>query len=205
MNKKKLPKAIRPDKKSAAGPTAGATTTARHDPDDMAEATMEKEVASADATETTPERRRAIAVKLVERFSLWAGGAGLIPVPFLDLATVGGVQIQMLRRLSQIYEVPFSKNQGKSIVAGLAGSMIPATSALGTASVMKGVPVVGTLISALAMPALSAGATYAIGMAFIEHFASGGTLLDFKHSDYSEFIKKQKDMWSSRSKSGPSS
>jgi len=205
MNKKKLPKAIRPDKKSGAGPAAGATTTARPGPDDMAEATMEKEAASADATETTPERRRAIAVKLVERFSLWAGGAGLIPVPFVDLAMVGGVQIQMVRRLSQVYGVPFSKNQGKSIVAGLAGSMIPATSALGTASVMKGVPVVGTLISALAMPALSAGATYAIGMAFIEHFASGGTLLDFKHSDYSEFIKKQKDMWSSRSKSGPTS
>ena len=205
MNKKKLPRAIRPGTKSGAGPAAGATTTARYDPDDVAEATMEKEAASADATETTPERRRAIAVKLVERFSLWAGGAGLIPVPFVDLATVGGVQIQMLRRLSQIYDVPFSKNQGKSIVAGLAGSMIPATSALGTASVMKGVPVVGTLISALAMPALSAGATYAIGMTFIEHFASGGTLLDFKPSDYSEFMKRQKDMWSSRSKSGPSS
>jgi uncharacterized protein (DUF697 family) len=205
MNKKKLPKAIRPDKKSGAGPEVGATATARPGPDDMTEATMQQEAASADATEMTPERRRAIAVKLVERFSLWAGGAGLIPVPFVDLATVGGVQIQMLRRLSQVYGVPFSKNQGKSIVAGLAGSMIPATSALGTASVMKGVPVVGTLISALAMPALSAGATYAIGMAFIEHFASGGTLLDFKHSDYSEFIKKQKDMWSSRSKSSASS
>ena len=49
----------------------------------------------------------------------------------------------MLRRISQIYDVPFSKNRGKSIIAGLAGSMIPATSALGTASLMKGVPVVG--------------------------------------------------------------
>jgi len=205
MNKKKLPKAIRPDATSGAGPAAGATETARHDPDDMAEATMEQEAASVDAIEMTPEHRRAMAVKLVERFSLWAGGAGLIPVPFVDLATVGGVQIQMLRRLSQIYGVPFSKNQGKSIVAGLAGSMIPATSALGTASVMKGVPFVGTLISALAMPALSAGATYAIGMAFIEHFESGGTLLDFKATDYSEFMKAQKEMWSSRSKSGPSS
>jgi hypothetical protein len=30
------------------------------------------------------------------------------------------------------------------------------------------------------MPALFSGATYAIGMAFIQHFESGGTLLDFK-------------------------
>jgi hypothetical protein len=28
-----------------------------------------------------------------------------------------------------------------------------------------------------------------IGMAFIEHFASGGTLLDFEPPDYEEFIK----------------
>ena len=195
MNKKKLPKAIRPDKKSGAGPASGATETARHDPDDITEATMDKEAASADADEMSPERRRAMAMKLVERFSLWSGAAGLIPVPFVDLAAVGGVQIQMLRRISQIYDVPFTENRGKSIIAGLAGSMIPASSAMGTASLIKGLPLVGTLVSAIAMPALSAGATYAIGMAFIQHFSSGGTLLDFKPGSYHEFIKAQKEMW----------
>jgi len=198
MNKKKLPKAIRPDKKSEAGPASGATETARHDPDDIAKATMDKEAASADADEMSPERRRAMAMKLVERFSLWSGAAGLIPVPFVDLAAVGGVQIQMLRRISQIYDVPFTENRGKSIIAGLAGSMIPASSAMGTASLIKGLPLVGTLVSAIAMPALSAGATYAIGMAFIQHFASGGTLLDFKPGSYHEFIKAQKEMWRGR-------
>jgi len=198
MNKKKLPKAIRPDKKSGAGPASGATETARHDPDDIAEATMDKEAASADADEMSPERRRAMAMKLVERFSLWSGAAGLIPVPFVDLAAVGGVQIQMLRRISQIYDVPFTENRGKSIIAGLAGSMIPASSAMGTASLIKGLPLVGTLVSAIAMPALSAGATYAIGMAFIQHFASGGTLLDFKPGSYHEFINAQKEMWRGR-------
>jgi len=198
MNKKKLPKAIRPDKKSGAGPASGATETARHDPDDIAEATMDKEAASADADEMSPERRCAMAMKLVERFSLWSGAAGLIPVPFVDFAAVGGVQIQMLRRISQIYDVPFTENRGKSIIAGLAGSMIPASSAMGTASLIKGLPLVGTLVSAIAMPALSAGATYAIGMAFIQHFASGGTLLDFKPGSYHEFIKAQKEMWRGR-------
>ena len=198
MNKKKLPKAIRPDKKSGAGPASGATETARHDPDDIAEATMDKEAASADADEMSPERRRTMAMKLVERFSLWSGAAGLIPVPFVDLAAVGGVQIQMLRRISQIYDVPFTENRGKSIIAGLAGSMIPASSAMGTASLIKGLPLVGTLVSAIAMPALSAGATYAIGMAFIQHFASGGTLLDFKPGSYHEFINAQKEMWRGR-------
>ena len=146
----------------------------------------------------TPERRRAVAVKLVERFSLWSGAAGLIPMPFVDLAAVGGIQIRMLGRISQIYGVPFSANRGKALIASLAGSMIPVSSALGAASLVKSVPVVGTAVSVFAMPAMSAGATYAIGMVFVEHFASGGTLLDFNPPDYREFVKAQKALWRNR-------
>ena len=42
-------------------------------------------------------------------------------------------------------------------------------------------------------PALSASATYIIGRVFINHFASGGTLLDFNPPDYREFIKEQRE------------
>jgi hypothetical protein len=49
------------------------------------------------------------------------------------------------------------------------------------------------------MPVFSAGATYVIGKVFIQHFASGGTLLDFNPPDYREFIKAQKEKWNSRS------
>ncbi len=160
-------------------------------------------VAEAAGSEMTDESRNEVASKLVDRFSLWSGAAGLIPVPFVDVVTVGGVQLQMLRRLSQIYGVPFSDNMGKSVIASLAGSMIPATSGMGVASALKGVPVVGTTIAVLTMPALSAGATYAIGKAFIQHFRSGGTLLDFNPPDYKEFIKAQKEKWTGRSAATP--
>jgi uncharacterized protein (DUF697 family)/CRP-like cAMP-binding protein len=153
--------------------------------------------------ETPPDPRRSNAVKVVERYSLWSGVAGIIPVPFLDLAAVGGVQIQMLRRISRIYGVPFSANRGKALIAGLAGSMIPASSGMGAASMTKSVPVVGTAVSAVVMPALSAGATYAIGMAFIQHFASGGTLLDFNPRQYRDFLNAQKKQWSSRLRATP--
>jgi hypothetical protein len=52
------------------------------------------------------------------------------------------------------------------------------------------------------MPAFSACATYVIGKVFIQHFASGGTLLDFNPPDYREFIKAQKEKWASRSAAG---
>ena len=116
-------------------------------------------------------------------------------MPIVDVVAVGGLQLQMLRRISQIYDVPFSDNRGKALIASLAGAMIPATSGIGAASVLKAVPIFGTIVGGFVMPVLSAGATYAIGKAFIQHFASGGTLLDFNPPDYREFVKAQKEKW----------
>ena len=156
-----------------------------------------------DMTGMTEEERDQVASKLVDRFSLWSGAAGLIPIPLVDMAAVGGVQLQMLRRLSEIYGVPFGENRGKSILASLAGAVIPAstatTTAVGVGSLMKSLPGVGTAIGALTMPVFSAGATYVIGKVFIQHFASGGTLLDFNPPDYREFIKAQKEKFAARS------
>jgi uncharacterized protein (DUF697 family) len=146
----------------------------------------------------TPETREEMASKLVDRFALWSGVAGLIPVPIVDAVAVGGLQIQMVRRLSQIYDVEFSENRGKALVASLAGSLIPATSGIGAASMLKAVPIIGTIAGGFVMPALSAGATFAIGKAFIQHFTTGGTLLDFNPPDYREFIRAHRDMWDSR-------
>jgi uncharacterized protein (DUF697 family) len=158
----------------------------------------EKDEAIADSPEMTPEQRNEVASKLVDRFAIWSGVAGLLPLPIFDTIAVGGLQLQMLRRLSQIYEVAFSKNSGKALIASTAGSMIPATSGIGAASVLKAVPIFGTIVAGFVMPVLSAGATYAIGKAFIQHFATGGTLLDFNPPDYREFIKAQKEKWDSR-------
>ena len=159
-----------------------------------------------ETVEMTDERRDEQASQLVDRYSLWSGAAGLIPIPIVDVAAVGGVQIQMLRKLSEIYGVPFSDNMGKSVLASLAGSLIPAstatTTAMGVGSLMKGIPGLGTIVGALTMPAFSAGATYIIGKVFIQHFASGGTLLDFNPPDYREFIKAQKEKLN-RLKSSP--
>src|SRR5262245_34434656 len=148
----------------------------------------------------TPETREEMAAKLVDRFALWSGVAGLIPVPLVDAVAVGGLQIQMVRRISQIYDIEFSENRGKALIASLAGSLIPATSGIGAASMLKAVPIIGTIAGGFVMPVLSAGATYAIGKAFIQHFATGGTLLDFNPPDYREFIRAQRDMWDSRRK-----
>jgi uncharacterized protein (DUF697 family) len=165
----------------------------------MAQKSSASEGVDAGAT-TSDESRKTVASKLVDRFAMWSGVAGLVPLPIVDIVAVGGLQVQMLRRLSQIYGIDFSENRGKALIAALAGTMIPTTSGIGAASALKFVPVVGLLASVFVMPVLSAGATYAIGKAFIQHFESGGTLLDFNPPDYREFIKAQKAKWESRTK-----
>ena len=197
---KKLPKAIRPNVTHQGGPEAQSRVAepmpetkrpakpqrgSSIAPEDLLLTTAD--AATADSVNAAATKSRAR--KLVERFSLYSGVAGLLPVPVVDVAAVGGVQLQMLRRISQLYNVPFSKNRGKAIVASLAGTMIPASTGLGVASMAKSVPVAGTAIGAMTAPALSVGATYVIGMAFVEHFARGGTLLDFDPPDHREFIK----------------
>src|SRR6516165_8908116 len=146
-------------------------------------ASMGDPEAKASASTDVPEQRDQVASKLVDRLA------------------VGGLQLQMLRRLSQIYGVEFSENRGKALIAALAGCMIPATSGMGAASALKAVPVLNIIAAGFVMPVLSAGATYAIGKAFVQHFESGGTLLDFNPPDYRDFVKAQKEMWESRSRS----
>jgi uncharacterized protein (DUF697 family) len=114
---------------------------------------------AANAIEKTDRTRDQHASELVDRLSLWSGAAGFIPVPIVDIAAVWGVQLHMLRRLSEFYGVPFSENRGKSILTNLAGAVIPATTATAAGSVMKSVPIIGTAIGALTMPVVAAGAT----------------------------------------------
>ena len=159
--------------------------------------------ASPASAETTDAARDERASRLVDRLSLYSGAAGLIPVPLVDMAAVGGVQLYMLHRLSEIYEIPFSENRGKSILTSLAGAMAPASVATATGSFIKGLPGIGTVIGALTMPVASAGATWVIGKVFIQHFASGGTLLDFNPPDYREFIKVQKAKVAARTRALP--
>jgi len=166
---------------------------------------MATETIDSATTPMTDAERDEAAGQLVDRFSLWSGAAGLIPIPLIDIVAVGGVQLQMLRKLSELYGVPFTDNRGKSVVASLAGALIPASTATTTAmtfsSVIKGIPGIGSVVGALTMPVYSAGATYVIGRVFMKHFTSGGTLLDFNPPDYREFIKAQQARF--RRKSAP--
>jgi uncharacterized protein (DUF697 family) len=158
----------------------------------------------------TDEQREEQASQLVDRFSLWSGAAGLVPIPLVDMAAIAGVQLQMLRKLSEIYGVPFVDNRGKSVITSLVGAIVPhstaVTAGMTFGSLVKGIPGIGWTVGALTQPVFAAGVTYVVGKVFMKHFASGGTLLDFDPPDYKDFIKTQQEKVANRfgrgSKSG---
>jgi uncharacterized protein (DUF697 family) len=132
------------------------------------------------------------AERIIKNNVLWSAGAGVIPVPLLDAAATAAVQIRMLKQLADLYEVPFREDRIKNVCSGLvAGLGAPVLGSAIGLSALKFVPVLGPLVALLAMPASSAAFTYAVGKVFVQHFASGGTFLDFDPDTVREYFNKQ--------------
>src|SRR6201999_4230329 len=75
-----------------------------------------------------------------------------------------------------------------ALVGGLGAPVVGG--ALGL-SAIKFVPVLGPMVGLLAFPASSAALTYAVGKVFVQHFASGGTFLDFDPKTVRDHFVKQ--------------
>jgi uncharacterized protein (DUF697 family) len=92
---------------------------------------------------------------------------------------VAGVQIKMLNEISKLYGIPFSENRAKNLIAALIGTAGTGAFTGLVASCLKVIPVVGTIGGAVSMSVVAGATTFAIGKVFVQHFASGGTFLDF--------------------------
>ncbi|MCX6602592.1 MAG: DUF697 domain-containing protein [Acidobacteria bacterium] len=113
---------------------------------------------------------------IIRKYMLWALGAGLVPVPWLDMAAIAGVQLKMLSELAAKYSQSFSDEKAKVAIGTLVGSVVPGQMASGfVGGLVKMIPFVGMV----AVPAFAGASTYALGKVFEQHFASGGTFLNF--------------------------
>jgi uncharacterized protein (DUF697 family) len=134
-----------------------------------------------------------VAQDIVEKYMWWAVGAGLIPVPLVDLAAVTAIDLKMIKELSVEYGVEFDEDRGKAIVASLTGGVTSGVIArsMGVITFLKAIPLVGQSVAALSMSIFGGAATYAIGKVFIQHYASGGTMLDFDTETVRKFFSEQ--------------
>jgi len=117
--------------------------------------------------------------KLIKKYAFGSSLTGFIPFPLLDTLGLIGVQRIMLLRLSQLYNIQFSKNLAKTWLTTLMSGIALKMASPMVGSALKMIPGVGTLIGGASMAVLGGAATYAIGKVFQQHFENGGTLKDF--------------------------
>lgn len=152
---------------------------------------------SSEPSETpSHDLRRGAAEAIVRRFSYWSAGAGVIPIPGLDIAGIVGLQIKLIRDLALVYGIPFSEVRTRAIISALVGGILPVNAAAGVVSVLsswtKMVPFYGPIVGGLSLASAAAAANYTIGRLFIEHFESGGTLLDVDVPEMRRMISRKK-------------
>jgi uncharacterized protein (DUF697 family) len=132
------------------------------------------------------ERAQAI----IKNYSLWAAGAGLIPLPVADLVVVMKLQMSMIDELAVLYydRSPkargFLHHSGKTFVASLSGASAARLTATLAKSLVKTIPVVGDALGAVTMAPLAGATTYALGravLAELERPSDGTDTIDPEH------------------------
>lgn len=140
------------------------------------------------------------AMDIIRKNMFWAMGVGFVPIPIVDLIGVTVVQIDMLKELCRLYGVRYTEIKGKALISSLAG----ASTARFASSIVKGVPIIGSLFGGISMSALSGASTFAIGRVFAQYLQEGIDLEDIDINKakviYEEEFKKGKKMAESMDK-----
>lgn len=132
---------------------------------------------------------------IIRHHLIAAMAAGLIPVPLIDFIGISGIQINLLRKLAKVYNIPFSDDIVKNLIGALIGGALPAS--IGPymwLSIAKIFPGAGSAVGMVSTSVIGGATTYAVGKVFNRHFAEGGTFLTFDPEKakafYAEMLKE---------------
>jgi uncharacterized protein (DUF697 family) len=98
-------------------------------------------------------------------YSSLAASAGAIPIPWVDLLVLPGIQTRMIYHLAKLYGQPLSGERFLELAATLGMGMLVRQAAR---EVVKFIPLVGSVASA----ALAGAATFALGKAFCFYYSA---------------------------------
>jgi uncharacterized protein (DUF697 family) len=114
---------------------------------------------------------------IIRHYMLMTMGAGALPVLLADILAVTAIQVEMVRQLSHLYDLPFERTKAKAIILALLTNTIAHR---GSRSLVKGIPVIGWIFGGLTMSILSGAATLALGKVFKAHLEAGGQWPDLQ-------------------------
>ncbi len=128
---------------------------------------------------------------MMYRYMMQNAALGLLPIPVVDIVTIGGTQLAMLNAISKVYDIDYSHHMVKPIIAALLGALGYDFVVRGVAgALVKTIPVFGLLVGVASMPIMGAASTYAVGKIFIQHFESGGTFINFDAEEARKYFSQ---------------
>lgn len=127
--------------------------------------------------------------RLIKEHTLYSLGSGMIPVLGLDIMANTAIQMELTRRLCKLYHLKFEEAQLRALLNALVGSTAARVYAMGTKSLLKLIPGVGTMVGGVVVGLYAAASTYASGEVFKLHIEKGGTLNDFDAKAMQKYYK----------------
>ena len=137
------------------------------------------------------QRDSAKANNIVKNHIIASITLGLIPAPLVDLSALTMTQTNMLRSLSEHYQLPFNDMDSKSLITSLVGGSLPVIGVLGLSSFAKLIPGIGTLVGSASLSITAGAVTYAVGQVYIMHFEQGGSLEDFDAKQAKAYFERE--------------
>lgn len=116
------------------------------------------------------ERRLQQAFRIVDRYKMYAGLGGLVPMPAVNVVSVTAVILRMVKVLSDLYGVPFERDKMRLIVLGLMGGAAPTGLAAATATTLSFAAPLAGAFGLVVSTVAAATLTRRIGLYFVERF-----------------------------------
>jgi uncharacterized protein (DUF697 family) len=146
-----------------------------------------------EATDTLKDIHQRHAEPIILGYSTLAATAGAVPIPFVDMIVIPGVQARMAQHLAELYGQPMNAKRYKETAAAVGVGLVSRQLAR---QATKFIPVVGSAIGA----AVGGASTYALGRALCYYFqavceghvAAAETLKAYYQQEYSAAEKKWK-------------
>ena len=152
---------------------------------------MDRPKAVTDNANTRMTARRERAGEIIKNYSLYAAGAGMVPVIGVDTAAVTFVNYKLVEELANIYEVPFQQEQSKIIISSLVTSLAGTLVSKLLTSISGPFSLFGFVSGAITNAAVSSFLTFSSGEILRLHFAEGGTLENIDVNHYIDYYTDQ--------------
>jgi uncharacterized protein (DUF697 family) len=150
------------------------------------------DIVDVNAEELKKFKRLDAAGEIIASSTKWSIAASLVPIPYLDIAALGAIQVNMIVDLAKLYDHKVTKQAVHGVISVMLGTLVPAGAAqLAVTSSTKLFPGYGTAIGTVSLAAFGTAATYSIGKVFVRHFESGGTIGNFSTAAVQEDLKKE--------------